>query len=184
MQCGFDAKYGSGTSTSSGYLLTDEMMFTAALENRSTITSSMPITFGCSVNVSKKRIVDGILGLGPGDFSVISQLASTGEMPWVFSECLRSEADGGGFLIFGEVKDRTLVYTSLLPSKHHYIIALTSIALNGKKLPINPAIFDDGKWRVIIDSGTTLAYLVDDAYYAFSRAVSSLFIIFLFIYVL
>ncbi|KAK6933447.1 Xylanase inhibitor, N-terminal [Dillenia turbinata] len=125
--------------------------------------------------------IDGILGLGPQDFSIVSQLASTGEMPWVFSECLRSEGDGGGFLIFGEVINHTLMYTPLLPSKRHYMIALTSIALNGQVLPIDPAFFDDKKSGVMIDSGTTLAYVVDDFYHIFADAVS-FFIIFLFIY--
>ncbi|KAK6933451.1 Xylanase inhibitor, C-terminal [Dillenia turbinata] len=172
--------YGGGQSYASGYILTDEMTFEAVLENGTQITSSTPITFGCNTKLegqlaANKKFVDGILGLGRQDISVLSQLASTGEIPWVFSHCLCSAGIGGGFLVLGEVLDKTLTYTPLRPNKDHYIIALTSIALNGQELPIDHAVYDKGRLKgAVIDSGTTLAYLVDDVYYPFSHAVNAI----------
>jgi len=41
----------------------------------------------------------------------------------------------------------------------------------GKKLPINPSVFD-GKHGTVLDSGTTYAYLPEAAFVAFKHAVS------------
>ncbi|KAK6933443.1 Xylanase inhibitor, N-terminal [Dillenia turbinata] len=174
-QCGYHLVYGGGRSYASGYILIDQMTFEAVLENTSQNISSTPIIFGCSTNLggqlaTNKKSVDGILGLGRQDISVLNQLASTGQIPWVFSECLWSAGTGGGFLVFGEALDKTLTYTPLRPSKNHYIIALTSIAINGQILYIDPTVLRKG---AVIDSGTTLAYLVDGAYYPFSHAVNA-----------
>ncbi|VVA34088.1 PREDICTED: aspartic [Prunus dulcis] len=48
-----------------------------------------------------------------------------------------------------------------------------SIAVNGKILPIDPATFTSHDRGTIIDSGTTLAFLVEDAYVPFVRAITS-----------
>lgn len=40
----------------------------------------------------------------------------------------------------------------------------------GKKLPINPRVFD-GKHGTVLDSGTTYAYLPEEAFKAFKHAV-------------
>lgn len=53
---------------------------------------------------------------------------------------------------------------------------LQSIAVNNQILPIDPSVFTiatgDG---TIIDTGTTLAYLPDEAYVPFVQAVSVFF---------
>lgn len=55
----------------------------------------------------------------------------------------------------------------------HYNVNLLSISVNGQSLPIDPSVFStSGKSGTIIDSGTTLAYLAEDAYDPFVSAVS------------
>lgn len=50
---------------------------------------------------------------------------------------------------------------------------LQSIAVNGQLLPIDPAIFTSSTSQgTIVDSGTTLAYLVEEAFDPFVQAVS------------
>uniref|UniRef100_A0A2P2PU56 Xylanase inhibitor N-terminal domain-containing protein n=1 Tax=Rhizophora mucronata TaxID=61149 RepID=A0A2P2PU56_RHIMU len=53
--------------------------------------------------------------------SLISQLASQGITPRVFSHCLKGNDDGGGILVLGEIVEPNIVYTSLVPSQcvHH-----------------------------------------------------------------
>ncbi|XP_038694355.1 aspartic proteinase 39 isoform X2 [Tripterygium wilfordii] len=56
----------------------------------------------------------------------------------------------------------------------HYNLNLQSIAVNGQLLPIDPAVFATENNRgTIVDSGTTLAYLVEEAYDPFVSAVTS-----------
>ena len=57
--------------------------------------------------------------------------------------------------------------------RSHYNLNLQSISVNGQVLPINPALFATASGQgAIIDSGTTLAYLAEEAYDIFIVAVS------------
>lgn len=58
----------------------------------------------------------------------------------------------------------------------HYNLNLHSISINGQLLPIDPAAFSASNNReTIVDSGTTLTYLVEEAYDPFVSAVSLTF---------
>ncbi|CAL1393296.1 unnamed protein product [Linum trigynum] len=119
--------------------------------------------------------VDGIFGLGQGPLSAISQLASRGVIPPVFSHCLKGEGLGGGTFVLGEITELGMVYTPLVPAQPHYNLYLQSIAVNGQLLPVDPAVFATSTGRgTFVDSGTTLAYLVEEAYESFLSAVSTL----------
>lgn len=55
----------------------------------------------------------------------------------------------------------------------HYNLNLRSIAVNGQILPIDSSVFSTSNTQgTIIDSGTTLAYLAEEAYGPFINAVS------------
>jgi hypothetical protein len=55
-----------------------------------------------------------------------------------------------------------------------YNLNLKSIAVNGQKLPIDSSLFATSNSQgTVVDSGTTLAYLVDGAYVSLVSAVSS-----------
>jgi len=67
------------------------------------------------------RAVDGIFGFGQQDMSVISQLASQGITPRVFSHCLKGDDSGGGILVLGEIVEPNIVYTPLVPSQYVFL---------------------------------------------------------------
>jgi len=55
----------------------------------------------------------------------------------------------------------------------HYNLYLQSISVNGQFLQIDPAVFATSNNRgTIVDSGTTLSYLAEEAYTTFVNAVS------------
>ncbi|KAK6144285.1 hypothetical protein DH2020_021105 [Rehmannia glutinosa] len=118
------------------------------------------------------RAVDGIFGFGQQGMSVISQLSSQGIVPNSFSHCLRGGNGGGGILVLGQIVEPNIVYTPLVPSQPHYNVNLQSIAVNGQTLPIESSVFTTSDNRgTIIDSGTTLAYLAEEAYDPFINAI-------------
>ncbi|KAI5603002.1 hypothetical protein POPTR_001G213600v4 [Populus trichocarpa] len=177
-QCGYTFQYGDGSGTS-GYYVSDLLHFDTILGGSVMKNSSAPIVFGCSTlqtgDLTKPdRAVDGIFGFGQQDMSVISQLASQGITPRVFSHCLKGDDSGGGILVLGEIVEPNIVYTPLVPSQPHYNLNLQSIYVNGQTLAIDPSVFaTSSNQGTIIDSGTTLAYLTEAAYDPFISAITS-----------
>ncbi|EEF42831.1 aspartic proteinase 36 isoform X2 [Ricinus communis] len=177
-QCSYAFQYGDGSGTS-GYYVSDTFYFDAVLGESLIANSSAAIVFGCSTYQSgdltkTDKAVDGIFGFGQGELSVISQLSSHGITPRVFSHCLKGEDSGGGILVLGEILEPGIVYSPLVPSQPHYNLDLQSIAVSGQLLPIDPAAFATSSNRgTIIDTGTTLAYLVEEAYDPFVSAITA-----------
>ncbi|KAL3532015.1 hypothetical protein ACH5RR_005536 [Cinchona calisaya] len=176
-QCGYSFQYGDGSGTA-GYYVSDLLYFDTILGASLIANSSAPIVFGCSTTLSgdltkSDRAIDGIFGFGQQELSVIAQLSSRGITPKVFSHCLKGEGNGGGILVLGEILDPSIVYTPLVPSQAHYNLYLQSISVNGQLLPIDSAAFaTSGNRGTIVDSGTTLAYLVGEAYDPFVSAIT------------
>ncbi|KAG4916402.1 hypothetical protein JHK87_053959 [Glycine soja] len=175
-QCSYTFQYGDGSGTT-GYYVSDTMYFDTVLLGQSVVAnSSSTIIFGCSTYQSgdltkTDKAVDGIFGFGPGALSVISQLSSRGVTPKVFSHCLKGGENGGGVLVLGEILEPSIVYSPLVPSQPHYNLNLQSIAVNGQLLPIDSNVFaTTNNQGTIVDSGTTLAYLVQEAYNPFVKA--------------
>ncbi|KZV29469.1 aspartic protein-like protein 2-like [Dorcoceras hygrometricum] len=177
-QCGYSLQY-EDDSGISGFYVKDLIDFDSILGTSLIANSSAPIVFGCSTSLfgdltKSDRAYDGIFGFGQQGLSVISQLSSSGITPKVFSHCLKGEGNGGGVLVLGEILDSRIVYTPLVPSMSHYNLYLQSIAVNGQLLPIDPAVFTTtDKQGTMIDSGTTLAYLVEGAYDPLVTAVTA-----------
>ncbi|XP_017977676.1 PREDICTED: aspartic proteinase-like protein 2 isoform X1 [Theobroma cacao] len=177
-QCSYSFQYGDGSGTS-GYYVSDMLYFDAVLGQSLIANSSAVIMFGCSTYQSgdltkTDKAVDGIFGFGRGDLSVISQLSSHGITPRVFSHCLRGDGSGGGIMVLGEIMEPGIVYSPLVPSQPHYNLVLQSIAVNGQFLAIDPSVFATSNNRgTIVDSGTTLAYLVQEAYDPFVSAITA-----------
>lgn len=177
-QCSYTFQYGDGSGTT-GYYVSDTMYFDTIQGQSVVSNSSSTIVFGCSTYQSgdltkTDKAVDGIFGFGPGALSVISQLSSKGVTPKVFSHCLKGEDNGGGVLVLGEILEPSIVYSPLVPSQPHYNLNLQSIAVNGQLLPIDSDVFATANNRgTIVDSGTTLAYLVQEAYNPFVDAITT-----------
>ncbi|KAF5185257.1 Aspartyl protease apcb1 [Thalictrum thalictroides] len=177
-QCKYTFQYGDGSGTS-GFFVSDELYFDAIVGDSSTVNSSAPVVFGCSDYQSgdltkPDRAVDGIFGFGQHELSVISQLSSRGITPKVFSHCLKGKDNGGGILVLGEIVEPGIVYSPLVPSQPHYNLNLQSISVNGQIVPIDPAVFETSRNRgTIVDSGTTLAYLPEEAYNPFFTVLTA-----------
>ncbi|XP_026389313.1 aspartic proteinase-like protein 2 isoform X3 [Papaver somniferum] len=172
--CGYQFQYGDG-SGAAGFYLSDMLGFDTVTGNSLMSNSSAPVVFGCSNHLSgdftdTDNAVDGIIGFGQHDMSIIQQLSSRGITPRVFSHCLDGTGRGGGVLVLGEVVAEGIVYSPLVPSKSLYNLDLQSIAINGQLVPIDPAVFSNGQ-GTIVDSGTTLAHLPEEAFDPFVNAL-------------
>ncbi|XP_031264704.1 aspartic proteinase-like protein 2 [Pistacia vera] len=177
-QCGYTFQYGDGSGTS-GYYVADLLHLDTIVQGSVNTNSSSQIVFGCSTlqtgDLTKSdRAVDGIFGFGQQGMSVISQLASSGLTPRVFSHCLKGDSAGGGILVLGEIVEPNIVYSPLVQSQPHYNLNLQSISVNGQPLDVNPSVFATSSNKgTIVDTGTTLAYLTADAYDPLVNAITS-----------
>nr|KAJ0227251.1 hypothetical protein LSAT_V11C100041290 [Lactuca sativa] len=177
--CTYTIQYGDGSATS-GHYVSDLMHFKVIVSGTETEISntSASIVFGCSIIESgvlttSDKALDGILGLGQQGLSIISQLSSQGITHNSLGHCL---ADGGGLLVIGQPMVPYIVFTPLIKLQGYYSINLQSISVNNKKLSIDPSIFaiNDDKSGTIVDSGTTLAYLTEEAYTPFVDSITKL----------
>ncbi|XP_010535639.1 PREDICTED: aspartic proteinase-like protein 2 [Tarenaya hassleriana] len=176
--CSYTFQYGDGSGTS-GFYVSDMLYFDMIVGSSFVPNSTARVVFGCSTSqtgdlVKSDRAVDGIFGFGQQGMSLVSQLASQGLAPRVFSHCLKGENGGGGVLVLGEIVEPNIVFTPLVPSQPHYNVNLLSISVNGQNLAINPSVFSTSNGQgTIIDTGTTLAYLAEAAYDPFVEAITN-----------
>ncbi|CAA0820657.1 Protein ASPARTIC PROTEASE IN GUARD CELL 2 [Striga hermonthica] len=136
--------------------------------------TDMPV--GCGLSNKLKAIgVDGILGLGGGTYSFLSKSGSA------LSYCLRASSGtvDGGWLDFNRSdfpSDGTVwvprVINRMRPTS--YYVGLTGIGVNGERVQGVTAdtfrITDGGDGGAIIDTGTTITMLPNDAYVALRDA--------------
>ncbi|XP_071702250.1 aspartic proteinase 36-like [Rutidosis leptorrhynchoides] len=168
MLCAYAVAYGDGSSTS-GFFVTDNIKLSQVSGNRQTTSMSGNVTFGCGAKQSgelgsSEQALDGIIGFGQSETSILSQLASAKKVKKMFSHCLDGNK-GGGIFAIGEVVQPEVKTTPLLADKTHYNIELKSIDVNGDDVKISSSIFNFLKKQgAIVDSGTTLAYFPDQIY--------------------
>lgn len=111
--------------------------------------------------------VDGMLGLGRGQLSVVSQTSA--KYKNVFSYCLPAE-DSIGSLLFGDnamSQPSSLQYTPLVSSGNSeftgfYFVRLLGISVANRRLNIPSSLFSNP--GTIIDSGTVITRLPSQAY--------------------
>ncbi|KAI4388086.1 hypothetical protein MLD38_000451 [Melastoma candidum] len=137
---------------------------TMRLTNGSNLISR--VAFGCGYNqhhtgpISPPPTV-GVLGLGNGKASIISQLSNLGVIRNVLGHCLSSR--GGGFLFLGNdlVSPSKVAWTPVLssPSVKHYLTGPADIIYNGMPTGVKGL-------QVIFDSGSSYTYLNSKAYQA------------------
>lgn len=132
------------------------------------------IGFGCMEGVVAGNQLNqpvGVVGLGRGPLSLVSQLAEPR-----FSYCLTSiNGTKPSTLLMGSqasvnfssgaVKTTPLIQNPVIPT--FYYISLQGITVGSVKLAINETTFAlnaNGTGGVIIDSGTSMTYLVESAF--------------------
>ncbi|KAK8515711.1 hypothetical protein V6N13_139319 [Hibiscus sabdariffa] len=177
-RCSYTFQYGDGSGTT-GYYVSDLLHFNTIVHGSVAGNATAKIMFGCSTAqtgnlTTSDRAVDGIFGFGQQSLSVISQLSSQGVAPRTFSHCLKGSDGGGGILVFGEIVEPNMSYTPLVPSMPHYNLDMRSISVGGQVLSIDSSVFSTSINRgTIVDTGTTLSYLADEAYNAFVEAIEN-----------
>ncbi|KAI3883106.1 hypothetical protein MKX03_012506 [Papaver bracteatum] len=178
--CRYSFLYGDNSGTS-GYYVSDILYLDTVVGDSMANSSASRVVFGCSNYQSggltrSNRAIDGIIGFGQHYFSVISQLSSGGTVPKMFSHCLNGKDYGGGVLVLGEILAPGIIYSPLVQSQRHYNLNLLSIAVSDQIVPINPDVFvasSSGLRGTIVDSGTTLVYLAEEAYDPFVNSVAN-----------
>ncbi|CAM0885225.1 unnamed protein product [Alopecurus aequalis] len=161
--CGYDITYTDRTKVS-GYYVSDMIYFDTTMGNQHS-ASSASLVFGCANSVSHFLKTDGLLGFGRNQLSIVRQLHSQGVSPKVFSQCLKGSEGGGGILVLGKIDVPGLVFYKFYSGWPSYNLNLESIAVNGQNLPIDSSLFATSNSQgTVVDSGTTLAYLVDGMY--------------------
>ncbi|XP_039834680.1 aspartic proteinase nepenthesin-1-like [Panicum virgatum] len=170
-----------GTGWTSGVRATETFTFGSSPACQARVPG---ITFGCS-NASSSDFSgssSGLVGLGRGLLSLVSQLAAGR-----FSYCLTpfQDASSTSTLLLGEgaalggagVRSTPFVASpSRFPTRVFYYLNLTGISLGTKVLSIAPDAFSikaDGTGGIIIDSDTTITSLEDAVYQQIRAAVLS-----------
>ncbi|CAL5192809.1 unnamed protein product [Lathyrus oleraceus] len=169
MSCPYGITYGDGSTTSGSYVK-DALTFSRISGNLRTSPDNSSVVFGCgakqsgTLSSSSDEALDGIIGFGQSNSSVLSQLATSGKVKRIFSHCLDS-INGGGIFSIGQVVEPKFNTTPLVPRMAHYNVILKDMEVDGDSIQLPTDIFDTGSGRgTIIDSGTTLAYLPASIY--------------------
>nr|Q766C3.1 RecName: Full=Aspartic proteinase nepenthesin-1; AltName: Full=Nepenthesin-I; Flags: Precursor [Nepenthes gracilis]BAD07474.1 aspartic proteinase nepenthesin I [Nepenthes gracilis] len=161
--CQYTYGYGDGSETQ-GSMGTETLTFGSV---------SIPnITFGCGENNQGfgQGNGAGLVGMGRGPLSLPSQLDVT-----KFSYCMTPIGSSTpSNLLLGSLANSvtagspntTLIQSSQIPT--FYYITLNGLSVGSTRLPIDPSAFalnsNNGTGGIIIDSGTTLTYFVNNAY--------------------
>ncbi|XP_027343008.1 aspartic proteinase CDR1-like [Abrus precatorius] len=158
-ECNYFYSYGDNSSTS-GHLGIE----TIAFEN----ITIPDFVFGCGLNNSfafkNENKTTGIVGLGGGPLSLISQVGS--EIGFIFSYCLLPPSEnstsklkiGNDAIISGKgVVSTPLITNSSTPT--YYYVNLKGITVGQKTVETG-----ESGGNIIIDSGTTLTYLKPSFY--------------------
>lgn len=178
--CHYQYQYGDNSSTS-GELSRDTITLT---DSTNTSTEIANFAFGCGTdNQGSFQPADGIVGLGQGALSFNTQISTLSSYSDTFSYCLvafTATTSTSSYLDFGanptnstttsSATDLVLAYTSILTNINfptYYYVPMTGISVNGVDLGLLTAAFEldiNGNGGVILDSGTTLTYLITYAY--------------------
>ncbi|GJN22060.1 hypothetical protein PR202_gb09591 [Eleusine coracana subsp. coracana] len=163
-QCQYSVTYGD-RSTTTGTYSSD----TLTLGSDDVVES---FQFGCSHVESgfDDDLSDGLMGLGGGTQSLVSQTAGT--FGNAFSYCLPPTASSAGFLTLGAgpSSGSGFVTTPMLRSRQvptFYAVALQAITVGGRQLNVPSSVFSGG---TVVDSGTVVTRLPPTAYKALSAA--------------
>ncbi|OWM70975.1 hypothetical protein CDL15_Pgr013156 [Punica granatum] len=168
LSCPYIEIYGDGSSTA-GYFMQDVVQYARVSGDLETTTANGSVIFGCGarqsgdLSSSNGEALDGILGFGKENASMISQLASSGNVKKMFAHCLDG-TNGGGIFAIGHVVQPKVNTTPLVPNQPHYSVNMTGVQVDFEFLNLTRDVFEGDSRGTILDSGTTLAYLPEVIY--------------------
>ncbi|KAJ3671643.1 hypothetical protein LUZ60_007722 [Juncus effusus] len=166
-QCDYEVEY-HDQGSSLGVLVSDA--FALKLANSSTVRPSL--AFGCGydqqfANPNSPVPTDGLLGLGSGKVSILSQLKEQGVTRNVVGHCLSSR--GNGFLFFGDdfVPYGKINWAPLSRSyRNYYSPGPATVYFAGKSFGVK-------QMDIVFDSGSSYTYFTQQPYQALVSAVKS-----------
>ncbi|GLU10538.1 hypothetical protein SLE2022_273320 [Rubroshorea leprosula] len=169
--CEFDMTYADG-STANGVIATEKVTLTTSDEG---MTSVLDVLIGCGhENQGIYGQTSGVLGLGPENVSLVRKLGSK------FSYCIGNIRDpqySYNQLILGNDAVLQGDNTPLDIYNGFYYLTMEGIRIGEKRLNIDRGAFErtaSGEGGTVIDSGTTVSFLVEAAYEPLSAEVISL----------
>ncbi|XVF30476.1 hypothetical protein REPUB_Repub16aG0061300 [Reevesia pubescens] len=174
--CQYSVFYGD-SSFSNGDLAVD----TITLHSTTGRPIAVPRTvIGCGHNNDGtfNEKTSGIIGLGGGDVSLISQLGTS--IAGKFSYCLlpvskageSSKMNFGSNAIVSGVGTVTTPLTKKSPNTF-YFLTLDAVSVGSKRINFTSSFFGSDGGNIIIDSGTTLTLVPEDFYSELESALSS-----------
>ncbi|KAF0891116.1 hypothetical protein E2562_005191 [Oryza meyeriana var. granulata] len=171
-RCDYEVSYGDGSYTK-GVLALETLTFGG--------TAVQGVAIGCGHRNSGLFVgAAGLLGLGWGPMSLVGQLG--GAAGGAFSYCLASRGPGSnagaGSLVLGrsEAVPVGAVWVPLVRNNQapsFYYVGLTGIGVGGERLPLQDGLFqltEDGDGGVVMDTGTAVTRLPQEAYAALRDA--------------
>ncbi|CAD5176061.1 unnamed protein product [Musa acuminata subsp. malaccensis] len=173
-KCQYQYIYGDGSQVV-GNLASETFTFTTTGSNTIAIPS---MTFGCSHQsggIFSKR-TGGLVGLGPGQLSLVSQLGSS--IDGKFSYCLvpLSQTSATSKLVFGDgsgASGSDVLTTPLTIQDSFYYLTLNGISVGDTNISATSPT-TSGSPNIIIDSGTTLNILSPEMAYELGKAVKDI----------
>ncbi|EEF44781.1 Aspartic proteinase nepenthesin-2 precursor, putative [Ricinus communis] len=180
--CGYTYSYGD-QSFSDGHLAIERFGIGSTNSNTSAaIAYFQEVAFGCGTKNGGTfdELGSGIIGLGGGSMSLVSQLGP--KLSGKFSYCLVPTSEQSNYtskINFGNDinisgSNYNVVSTPLLPKKPetYYYLTLEAISVENKRLPYtNLWNGEVEKGNIIIDSGTTLTFLDSEFFNNLDSAV-------------
>ncbi|CAK9168749.1 unnamed protein product [Ilex paraguariensis] len=162
-QCDYEVQYADHGS-SLGVLVKDS--FPLRFINGSTVGPRL--TFGCGYNQEfpdtiRPPFTDGVLGLGSGKSSIVSQLQNLGLTQNVVGHCL--SVQGGGFLFFGDdlvpSSGSGIIWTPMLhnPPEEQHSLGPAELLFDGRTTGVKGL-------KIVFDTGSTYSYFNLQAYKA------------------
>ncbi|XP_039687654.1 aspartic proteinase Asp1 isoform X2 [Medicago truncatula] len=157
-QCDYEVEYADHYS-SLGVLVNDVYV----LNFTNGVQLKVRMALGCGYDQifpdSSYHPVDGMLGLGRGKSSLISQLNGQGLVRNVVGHCL--SAQGGGYIFFGDVYDSSRLAWTPMSSRDykHYSAGAAELVLGGKRTGF-------GNLLAVFDAGSSYTYFNSNAYQA------------------
>ncbi|XP_062024865.1 aspartic proteinase Asp1-like isoform X1 [Rosa rugosa] len=161
-QCDYEVEY-ADQGSSLGVLVKD--YFPLKFTNGSQLGPRL--AFGCGYDQKHSGLsmppTTGVLGLGTGKASIVSQLSRLGLTRNVVGHCLSNQ---GGFLFFGNdlVPSSGVMWTPMSRNSNHYSSGPAELVFNGKPTGVKAL-------NLVFDSGSSYTYFNSKAYEALVKLV-------------
>ncbi|KAG8045874.1 hypothetical protein GUJ93_ZPchr0008g13867 [Zizania palustris] len=159
--CNYLYSYGDGSGTT-GILSTETFTFVDGgdgARKKNLPVGVASVKFGCSTTTTGRFAADGLVGLGGGAVSLVTQLGDLTSLGRRFSYCLVPySVNSSSALNFGalaNVSEPGAVTTPLVASvmDTYYTVSLRSVKVGGKTVATSRSS------PIIVDSGTTLTFI-------------------------